>query len=394
MALSNFALLLISARYLGIEIWGQVNILILNIAIIQTINEIYTGSAIVYFVPKNSLAQIYRHGFLFALASSLTLNLLFWLLNEVDATSFFHLLSLSFIITLNTFHNVLLLAREKIKHYNLMVFAQPALMLMALSIQLFVLNNRTFNAYLFSLYISFGIALLVSAVLLIGLFKTTDNDGKIEFFKVIQNGFMNQLGNLAHTLSNRLNYYLLSSAALVGVYASSTSLIESVLIISGSISPIILSHVANKKDVVNNARLSLALAKLCFVLSLFCVFIIVLLPNELFTFMLGKNFEQTKMVMLYLSPGILCLSFSAILSHYFSGLGRQKILLVANLSGLLIAVCTAWPFINYFGLKGACYAASLAYLAQATVLSVVFFKANKIGIKEVLNPKIEMKLLK
>jgi hypothetical protein len=117
-ALSNFALLLLSARYLGSEIWGQVCILILNIAIIQTVNEIYTGSAIVYFVPKNSIAQIYRHGFLFALASSLALNLLFWLLNKVDTTMFFHLLGLSFTITLNAFHNVLLLAREKIKHYK------------------------------------------------------------------------------------------------------------------------------------------------------------------------------------------------------------------------------------------------------------------------------------
>lgn len=386
--------LLLSARYLGSEVVGQVSVLILNIAVIQTVNEIYTGPALVYFIPKNSLARIYVQGALFALVCTLLLNLGFWLLDKVQHAMGIHLLLLSFIITINAFNNVVLLAREKIRSYNFLVLLQPLLLLLTMASQVFVFHNKSLSAYLVSLYVSFGVTLLLSKVLLLPVFRNAGHDGKIIFADVLQNGFMNQLGNLAHTLSNRLNYYLLGSAALVGVYASSTSLIEGIWIISGSVSPIVLSYVANQKNPENNARLTLVLSKLCFLLGLFCVAVLWLLPADVFTNILGKDFEQTKMVMLYLAPGVLCLSFSSVISHYFSGLGKQMILLSANATGLLFTVCAAWPFIHVFGLAGACYAASGAYFVQALVLTLLFFRQNKFSLSELISLRGDISLLK
>lgn len=394
MAFANFAILLLSARLLGSDIVGQVSLLILNIAIIQTINEIYTGSAVVYFIPKSAVSSIYKQGFLFALVCTLILNIGFILLQKQGSVLWPHLLCLSFMITLNAFHNVLLLAKEKIKQYNLLVMLQPILMLTLLSLQLLMSENRHLQVYIVALYGSYGITLFLSTYYLRRVLTNNTGQPAVSMAAVIKNGFMNQLGNLAHTLSNRLNYYLLGSAALVGVYASSTSLIESVLIISGSISPIVLSHVANQKDSANNAALSLTLAKICFVAGLLCVVLLVLMPSAFFTFVLGKDFEQTKQVMLFLSPGVVCLSFSSILSHYFSGLGLQKIQLSANVSGLVITLFTAWPFIHLFGLVGACYAASLAYFTQALVLTLVFMKQNNVSLAQLLSPKIESGILK
>jgi O-antigen/teichoic acid export membrane protein len=393
-ALSNFALLLLLTHYLGSGVVGQLSILVLNLAIIQTVSEIYTGSSLVYFIPSHSISKLYKQGFLFSLLCSITLNLGFIIFNNVQNEFWPHLFLLSLILTLNSFKNVILLGRQKIKAYNLLVLMQPLLMLLLVGFEILLINEKSITGYILALYLSYGLVLMVSSILVMRVIKADEAIQVISIKKVIKNGIINQLGNLAHTLSNRFNYYLLGSMALVGVYASSTSLIEGVWVISGSISPLLLSYVANQKDSERNAQLTLLLAKLCLILGFSCILILIVLPVSFFTYLLGNDFVQTKTVMIFLSPGILCLSFSSILSHYFSGLGLQKIQLLANASGLLITLCLAWPLISLYGLFGACYAASMAYFVQALVLTAIFVKQNKISLRELLSLKLKLGLLR
>lgn len=393
-ALINFAILLISSHALGGGIIGQLSLMILNIAIIQTVNEIYTGSASVYFMPKYSIRSIYRSGFFWSLLCILVLNSLFILL-KIGATELStHVFVLSFIITLNSFHSIILLSKEKIKTYNFLLFFQPALLLLVLVVNIFVLKNRTFSAYLFSLYVSFGTSLILSTWAIIKIINSDKCLTVVNIKSVFRNGFINQLGNLAHTLSNRFNYYLIGNSVLLGVYANATSLIESILIISGSVSPIVLTHVANQRDISNHSRVTFLLSKICFLLSLLCVLIIFLLPNNLFTYFLGPDFEQVKKIMLYLSPGILCISLVAVISHYFSGLGQQNVQLWANGLGLLVTICTSHFFISHYQLIGACYTATLSYLVSATVFLSVFMWKNNLRFWNLFELKNDFEWLK
>lgn len=180
---------------------------------------------------------------------------------------------------------------------------------------------------------------------------------------------------------------------LVGIYASASSLIESVWILSGSISPLILTHIANQKDSSNNSRVTLLLSKISFVLSLVCVLCVLVLPEEFFTLMLGKDFTGTKTIMLYLSPGIVCISFSSIISHYFSGLGQQRILLAANSCGLAVTLSTSHYFISHYGLIGACYSASLSYFMQSLILTIVFMSQNKLKLSNLFEIRDDLQLL-
>ena len=61
-ALVNLTILIVSSKQLGSDVRGQVSLLILNIAIIQIINEIYTGYALVHFIAKFSLKKVYTRG--------------------------------------------------------------------------------------------------------------------------------------------------------------------------------------------------------------------------------------------------------------------------------------------------------------------------------------------
>ena len=398
-AIINLAILLLSSKQLGSDVRGQVSLLILNIAIIQVINEIYTGYALVYFIPKFSLKKVYSLGIIWTIVCTIIcaiiLVLLFVWFDVGVKEHWIHLIALPFIIILHSFHMVIILAKEKIKEYNFLNFLQPGLLLSTLLIVFFYFKLKTADSYIIALYVSFAVSLILSSFQVFHIFKNLQTNVQLfEPNNIIKNGFYNQLANLCHMLSNRYNFYLLGNTILVGIYSSSSSLIESVWIISGSVSPIILTYIANSKDTANNARITFLLSKICFLLSLFCVLVLYFIPRDFFVYLLGEDFIHVKTVMLYLSPGILFISFATIISHYFAGLGKQKILLTANGFGLLATICTSHYFVSRYQLLGACYSTIISYFVAATILVVVFMKQNKFGILDIFRFKKEFDLLK
>lgn len=398
-ALINLAILLVSSKQLGGDVRGQISLLILNIAIIQLINEIYTGYALVYFIPKFSLKKVYSVGvfwtLIFSVVCTIILGILFLFFKIGSNDQWLHLLILSFIIILHSFHGVIILAKERIKVYNFLNFFQPFLLLTVLMVSIFYFNIKTVDSYIIALYVSFGVSIIISALQMFSIFNhEKSNDLPYHPKQIVKNGFFNQLANLSHMLSNRYNFYLLGNTTLVGVFSSASSLIESIWIISGSVSPIILTYIANAKNPNNNSRITFLLSKLCFLLSVFCVIVLLFIPVEFFTFLLGKDFSQTKSVMLFLAPGILFISFSTIISHYFAGLGKQKYIVLANGLGLLATIISGPFFITKYQLIGACYATCISYFVASLVLTALFMRDNQLNILSLFSFKNDLKLLK
>jgi O-antigen/teichoic acid export membrane protein len=398
-ALVNLAILLITSKQLGGDIRGQISLLILNIAIIQVINEIYTGYALVYFIPRYALKTIYNNGLVWSLACITLTTLTLIGLNvyyDVSINKYWiHMAILSFIIIIHSFNGVVILAKEKIRLYNFLNFFQPALLLLVLLILIFGFGQRNVDTYIIALYVSFLASLFFSGISMLGIFRNDRSQlPPSEPSVIIRKGFFNQLANLSHMLSNRYNFYLLGNNVLVGIYSSSTSLIESVLIISSSASTIILTYIANKSDEKQSITVTFLLSKLCFLLSLFCVLVLVLIPSEFFTFLLGKDFSQTKEVMLLLSPGILCISFSTVISHYFSGMGRQRLIATANLAGLISTIITGYFLVNHFQLRGACYAACVSYFVASIIMVVMFMREHGLSFWSLFRIRKDFKVLR
>jgi O-antigen/teichoic acid export membrane protein len=244
------------------------------------------------------------------------------------------------------------------------------------------------------MYISFVPPAIISSIY---IFKEYRNPIKQEVFLVKQvftNGFYNQFAALTHMLSNRYNYYLLSTNLLVGVYSSATSLIESVWLISGSVTPIILTHVANSKQNEENKHITFVLAKLCFLLSIICVLVLYFIPDAFFIFLLGDDFAETKHIMLLLSPGILCVSFSSIIVHYYSGIGQQKTIALANLCGFITTISLGYTLISNYSVIGACYVSSISYFITSMILLIVFMRKHHFTIKDLFEIRKNIYLIK
>jgi O-antigen/teichoic acid export membrane protein len=395
-AIINLSILLISAKQLGGDVRGQISLFLLNIAIVQTINEIFTGYALVYFIPKSNIKSIYKFGFLWTILITTIISASLLTIEIISKSQLIHICILSFLIILNSFHGVILLAKQKIKIYNLLMFFQPFTLLLALCISIFIFEQREINSYIISLYTSFSCSFLISLFFVIKVLLSDfdTKNAKIEISDIFKSGFYNQVANLSHMLSNRFNFYLLSTTLMVGVYSSAVSLIESILIISSSISTIILTNTANRNNEDKIVSLTFLLSKISFMLSLLCAGILYIVPDFLFIELLGNDFSDIKSIMLHLCPGIIFISFSTVISHYFSGIGNQKLIALANFMGLLTTISFSYFLINRFQLLGACYGANLSYLISSLVLVVAFVKHNNISLKQFFKLKSELYLLK
>lgn len=379
---------------MGGEIRGEISVFVLNIAIIQIVNEIYTGYTLVHFIPKFSFKKLYQFGFVWVVICTAILSVFFYVFNIRMGGNWFHLFFLSFIVILHSFHLVFILGKEKIKLYNWLSFSQPLILLLSLLVFIFVLQQKSVTSYIISMYISFIPPAIASSIYIVKEYRHPIQQELFLVKQIFTNGFYNQFAALTHMLSNRYNYYLLSTNLIVGVYSGATSLIESVWLISGSVTPIILTHVANSKQNDENKHITFVLAKLCFLLSLFCVIVLYFIPDAFFVFLLGNDFADTKHIMLLLSPGILCMSFSSIIVHYYSGIGQNKTIAIANLCGFLTTISLGYTLVSNYGVSGACFTSSISFFVTSLIFLIVFMRKHQFNIKDLFELRKNIYLIK
>lgn len=393
-AVINFFILIVSSRYLGVSSRGEISIFILNIAIIQIINEIYTGYSLVYFIPKFNIKKLYILGLVYTLIfCSLSNIVVVFLDKQVPGYGWLGYI-VSLLIIINTFNCVLILGKEKVKVYNFLNLIQPLLLLIGLGFSLLVIKEFTFNAYIFPLLFSFVVAFLFSTFVVLNFDLKSSSQKTFDFKPILINGLLCQAAVLMHIFCNRYSYYLLPSTAKVGLYSSASSLIESVLIIANGISPVLLARVANTGNTLKSSEMTLSLSKASLVFSFFAVMIIFLLPEDFFLYLLGNGYAGIKRLMILYSPGILMVSFFGIISNYFSALGKLKLIVFCNSFGFVISLIAAPILIKKYDMDGAAYTVNLAYMAVALAIGVAFFVTNRLSLTRLLSFKNDVKNLK
>lgn len=389
-AVINFLILIVTAKYLGISTRGEMGLIMLNLAIIQMINEIYTGYSLVHFIAKFNINKVYLNGIAFTLLSCIVTNLILFILNKQPSEYAWLLFIVSIMIILNTFNCVIILAKEYYRMYNFLSILQPSLLLISIFIFTYRYQNFTLDSYIWPLIISFTISFIISSYFVFAFILKHDTKEDFEMGSILKNGLYCQAGVLMYLLSGRLSYYLLETKPEVGLYSTASSLIEAVLIITNSVTPILLSRVALLGRSDNSVKLTLVFAKLCFALSIIAVGVIYLMPIEVFTFLLGESFIKSKSIMLLLSPGIIFLSFSGILSHYFSGIGNIKMVSFYNFFGFAATIILAPYLIREFGIYGAAITTNVAYFITFIASIIVFLKQTGVPFSGIFNFKDDL----
>ena len=393
-AVINFLVFILSAKYLGASSRGEINIFVLNIAIIQILNEIYTGYSLIYFIPKYNFKRIFISGVVYTLLACSFGNALFHLLRLQLPDYGWLGYIISTLVILNTFNCVLILGKERIALYNFLCILQPLLLLLGLCYSIFFLKNFTLQSYLFPMLTSFVISFIISFIAVLNISRTTSSTKEFDFKPIIIYGFICQMGVLLYILSNKYSYYLLENNNEVGLYGTACSLIESVLIISNGIAPVFMARVANSGNSEDNAKMAFALSKSSSILSLIFILFILLIPNELYVALLGNGYKQVKFFMILYAPGIFIMSFISIINNYFSAIGKLKQVLLCNFLGFTGSIITAHLLIPVYGIIGATLAANLAYLITAIAIIYYFIKSNRLTALKLFTIKEDIQLIK
>ena len=380
-AIVNLMIAIVVSQYLGASGKGEQSLVLTMIAIVTIFDNMVGGASIVYLTNKLRIRELFVASYLWTLIVSVFSYIVLVLVELVPDKFILSVVILSTISSIVSIHSSVLLGKENLKSFNLLSFLVPLISLFALLLQ-FALNwNRTADAYVYALYAAYGITLLVSILLIMGHVK---KDTAFQFsntwrtFKsLFYYGFQNQLAHVFQLLSFRISYFFLQrdcGEAEVGIYSNAVSVIESIWMISTSISLWQYAKISNSTDVDYTKTITQQLTKYGLLTAFVALTVLLFIPADFYSWLFGKEFRGLNELMWSLAPGIWVFNYALIIGHYFSGHGKYYVNAIASGIGLIVTVISAFYLIPALHIQGAAISASISYFATSLVVLLYFRK--------------------
>jgi O-antigen/teichoic acid export membrane protein len=140
-------------------------------------------------------------------------------------------------------------------------------------------------------------------------------------------------------------------------------------------------------------KLTLTLSKIAMVVTSLSVLCLVAIPSFVYRKIFGPEFGMIRPVIASLGLGIIALSFSMVLSPFFSGINKVYHNMISSALGLVFTLILGFILIPRFGIIGASATASVSYTVSTIYQLVVFIKLSHLGIKDFLLTRGEIRLL-
>lgn len=376
-ALVSFAVLMVTARMLGPHDLGTIGLILLAITVILMLNNLVGGGAMVFLVPRYSLKKIVEISYIWSVISTFAGILVFVVLKIEPVQYTLDILLLSLVFGINFVNQNILIGKGAIRFFNLISFIQYMLLIVVLLMLFMVIDKPSIENYLLSLYISWGLQLILGTLRVIKLMNShTVHTTKGLIPAVLKYGFFVQIANLTQFFNYRLSYYFVEyylGRAKLGVFEIGNKLADGVWLFGKSISMVQYSWIANANENDDTVSITLRLFRFSIIMSLLMVVVLVALPEEVYLSVFGAKFTGIHKIILYLSPGIVAMSGAMILAHHFAGTGKHYLNTIGSLIGLVTIVISCFLLVPSFGLPGAAIAASITYLISL-VYNVVMFQ--------------------
>lgn len=396
-SLISFVLLLIYSNYLGAAGLGSIGLIVLSISIVLLLSNL-VNTSIIYFASRHSTGNLFFVSYIWSIASVgliYLINQVFPIFPSEFATDIYYL---SFLQSGIVIHLNVLLGKEKIKHYNIYSFLQSLLTLTFVCSFFFIRKTVEIQAFIHALYFAYGIVLLASSFNVFQFIsKVQLKEFPLVFKDAISYGFFVQSANIFQLLNYRISYFILdlySGRASLGIYSAGVQLSEALLIPGKSISTVQYARISAKKDEGYAQRISILFMKLSVFLTGIGTIVLLLLPASFLTWLLGDSFSNIKPTILAMSLGIIALSAEIILSHYFSGTGRQQKNSISSLIGLVLTLVFAYLLIPTYGAVGAAITSSIAFSSMLIYLVILMSSHKGMSVRLFLPQAKDWKLIK
>lgn len=377
-ALCNLFTLLITAKYLGAHGRGEMAIFVLGVSIVGIIQNIFSGSILTYLTPNYPIRNLIVLSSMWNILISCTTPFILVYFDLFPAIYIYDLVNLSLILGSITLLQNILLGLEAINKQNIIEITKAFTSTLFLLVFIVIFRFYSIQSVIDALYWSYAITLGV-AVICIALHPRRTNNTLFSTRKLVHYffsfGTQMQLNNISQMINYRFCYYLIEKKiglSALGIFSVTTSLIEVVWIICKSISAIHYSKSVNLNNTNQRVRLTQQLSKMSLLLTFPAILVLLIIPNDVFSWLFGKDFTNFKPLFISLAPGALLLAVFTLFNHHFSGIGKNMINLKASIVGNIITICVGIATIDSIGMLAGGIATSLGYSGMFIYLLIQF----------------------
>ncbi len=396
-AIITFALLFVITHNLGSKGMGTIGLILLDINIIQMFIDLFAGSALIFMASRTSLANLLFISYTWIAVVIVFFAALFGFVGHMFPEVYhtvvpqgyeLHILVLTAISAYMLTHYNLLLGKERIKAYNTLFTIQASILFSVFTYLIFVENEKSVLSYVFALYISYSVSMVISFLSVMykekgfRLYELSRIAKEVFHF-----GFVTSVANILHIGNKRIGYYFIrffTGLSSLGVYTAGSQLTEGLKLIGQSISLVQFTTLSNSNDKLYAKNLTVKLMKVSVILTLLALIVLFVIPVSVYVWIFGNEFAQVKPVIMLLSPGVIALSANTIFAHFFSGMGNPKINLYSNGIGFFVVIVMALLLIPVYGFYGAAVAVSVSYIISMVYNYTVFKNQTGTLLKELI----------
>lgn len=393
----SFGLVIYSTNMWGSEGKGTISIVIANAAAVSFFSSIFSGSSTSYFVSKFKIEKVLLYAYLWSLVTGILIPLAFSLAS-IQSGYLPYLIGISVFSSLLSTNINLFVGTQNIRKFNIYTVLQQLVHIVFIGIFIYLFNIKDVSVYFLAQIGCLGFLFFTSFFQIIRKCSISEISFSKEVSRnMFEYGWKTQLSAFVQFLNYRLSFYFLEhfeGIASVGIFSIGITFSEAIWTITRSIAVVLYSDVVNSKSREESIEKTKSSLKLTFILMLGFVLGIIIIPAQVYEMIFGREFRNTKEIMLLLSPGIFAIAVSDMIGYYFSGIRELKILNVKAIVGLVITVVFSFIAIPRWGILGACFVTTFSYLASAFLLFRKFYRSTEFKLSDFMISKEEIHLLK
>ena len=370
----SFAVVWLTARYLGAAGRGQVSLFYTDMSGLVLLAGLVGGSSLIYLVPRRNVWHLLLPAYGWAVVVSVAGAAVVGLLRPVSLAYGLHLGAVTLVQVLLSINLFLLLGRQHERPYNVLTTAQAALLVGALALAFGPFHWLSINAYYYANYVAYGLPWLLSLGLLLRLpdaWGSRRARRRVAARELARHSRGAHFSNLLTFANYRFGYYAvayLADARALGILSVGVALAEAIWMIPRSTALIQYVALVNAADKREQTYAALRGSRLTLLATAGAVLVLAAVPAAWLVAIFGPEFGAAHSVILALAPGILINGVGMQASGYFSGTARYGVNNRAALLGLAVTVPACLLLVPRLGMVGAAlgmsasYAASVAYL--------------------------------
>ena len=296
----------------------------------------------------------------------------------------FAVLAVPFLL-LSGYLRSILLGKEEIIIFNKINILETVFDLMVIIILLLIFKQGIFGAIIAFLLTSIFTALLVIFFIKKYTKINFSYNGKL-FKDTINYGIMAYFSNLTTFLNYRLDMFLVAfflGPIEVGYYSITVGMAEKIWMLPNSISTVLFPRISSIENTKAN-NLTPRVARHTFFIILITSLILAVLAKPLIKILFGDVFLPSVMPLLILLPGIISISVAEIICTDLAGRGMPKYSFYSAVISLGVNIPLNLWLIPRWGISGAAFASTVAYIMSALVIISIFVKISHTSWGEIL----------